>query len=590
MLLADYVIEWLTSNNINNIFTVSGGGSIALCDAATKSNSMSYYCCHNEQAAAFAAEGYARASKSIGATLVTTGPGGTNALTGVSSAWIDSIPLIFISGQVFSNQLIGHSKLRQLGVQEINIVDLVKPNTKYAVCLKSPNNIRYELEKAHHLALTGRPGPVWIDIPANMQMSLIKSENLKSYKKRKRNLNTKKVINQIKTLKIKLMSSKKPLILAGHGVRLSKSSTKLLNFAEKYNIPILTTWNASDIIESDHKLFIGRPGAFAERGANFAVQNADFLITLGTRLPYMVTSYNSRDFARNAFKIMVDIDNNELKKDDFEFDLLINTDVSILLENLLDDNISFKASENWIRTCQKIRKKYPIVDTEKRKPTKYVNSYVFIDTLSSILSADASVVTDMGLSFVGTHQAFRVKEGQNLFTNSGHAPMGWGLPAAFGSSIADKNKQVICLSGDGGLMMNIQEFATIMHHKPNLKVFIYNNNGYLTIKQTQQLGFENRLMGCDEKDLSFPKFDLIAKAHSLPYLKLTGNDNLVNCLKDFLKTKGPGICELIMDPEQPQVPKHINRKDHKGKAIASKFEELYPFLSENEIKTSLDTK
>lgn len=590
MLLADYVIEWLAKNDINNIFTVSGGGSIALCDAATKSNSMSYYCCHHEQAAAFAAEGYARTSGKVGASLVTTGPGGTNAITGVSSAWIDSIPLIFISGQVFSNQMIGKSKLRQLGVQEINIVDLVKPNTKYAVCLRSPNDIKYELEKAHHLAVTGRPGPVWVDIPANMQMSNIEPQNLKHYTKRKKNFSIDLVNNQIHILETKLTASKRPIILAGHGVRLSKSADKLITFAEKHNIPILTTWNASDIIKSDHKLFVGRPGAFAERGANFAIQNADFIITLGTRLPFMVTSYNSNDFARNAYKIMVDIDKNELKKSDFKFDLLINTDLTILLDNLINRNINFKANKSWTNNCQRIREKYPILDNEKKRPSKYINSYLFINELSKIVSADTSIITDMGLSFVGTHQAFKIKKGQNLFTNSGHAPMGWGLPAAFGSSIADKNKQVICLSGDGGLMMNIQEFATIMHHKPNLKVFIYNNNGYLTIKQTQQLGFENRLMGCDEQDLSFPKFNLIAQAHSIPYLKITGNDNLVNCLKKFLNLEGPAICELIMDPEQPQVPKHINRKDNMGRPIASKFEELYPFLSENEIELNLEIK
>ena len=590
MRLANYVIEWLSSKGINNIFTVSGGGSIALCDAATISNTISYYCCHHEQAAAFAAEGYARSTGGAGAALVTTGPGGTNAITGVSSAWIDSIPLIFISGQVFSNQTIGKSKLRQLGVQEINIVDLVKPNTKYAVCLKSPNDIRYELEKAHFLALTGRPGPVWIDIPANMQTSSIEPTKLKSYQKRKRNLYTNKIIDQINLLKTKLISSKKPIILAGHGIRLSKSSKKLLNFIEKHNIPVLTTWNASDIIESNHKLFVGRPGAFAERGANFAIQNSDLIITLGTRLPFMVTSYNSNDFGRNAFKIMVDIDSNELKKSNFQFDLLINTDVSILLDHLLNEKINFKSNENWINACQNLRKKYPIVDIDKKKSSKYVNSYVFIDELSKIASKDTCIITDMGLSFVGTHQAFKVKEGQNLFTNSGHAPMGWGLPAAFGSYIADKNKQVICLSGDGGLMMNIQELATIMHHKPNLKVFIYNNNGYLTIKQTQQLGFENRLMGCDGKDLTFPKFDLIAKAHHIPYTKITGNDNLIQCIRKCLNTQGPAICEVIMDPEQPQVPKHINRRDSEGKLIASKFEELYPFLSKSEIQSNLEIK
>jgi len=587
MRLADYVIEWISSKGINNIFTVSGGGSIALCDATAISNTMSYYCCHHEQAAAFAAEGYARTTGNVGAALVTTGPGGTNAITGVSCAWIDSIPLIFISGQVFSNQIIGKSKLRQLGVQEINIIDLVKPNTKYAVMLKSSEDIRYELEKSYHYAVKGRPGPVWIDIPANMQSAEINPDKLRSYKERKSNYKKKIVFNDIETLKNRLISSKRPIILAGHGVRLSKSSEKLVHFAECHNIPIATTWNASDIIDSNHSLFVGRPGAFAERGANFAIQNSDFILTLGTRLPYMVTSYNSRDFARNSFKVMIDIDPFELKKNDFQFDLKINMDVSVFLDKLINLKISFKSNLKWVSKCQEIRQKYPILDLEKKKKSKYVNSYVFIDELSKVTSPNTSIVTDMGLSFVGTHQAFKVKKGQNLFTNSGHAPMGWGLPAAFGSCIADKNKQVICLSGDGGLMMNIQELATIMHHKPNLKIFIYNNDGYLTIKQTQQLGYDNRLMGCEKKDLSFPKFDLIAKAYSMSYMKIDGKDDLLSCIKTFLKFDGPAICELILDPEQPQTPKSINRKDKNGNAITSKFEELFPFLSVNEINRNL---
>ena len=587
MRLADFVIQWLVSKNINNIFTVSGGGSIFLCDAAAVSNEMNYYCCHHEQAASFAAEGYARAKGAVGAVLVTTGPGGTNAVTGVSCAWIDSIPMMFISGQVFSNQVIGKKKLRQLGVQEINIVDLVKPNTKYAILLKSTNDIKYELEKAYHYATKGRPGPVWIDIPANMQAASINPQKLKSFKKRKVNLITNKILEQIKVLKEKLSTSKKPLILAGHGVRLSKSSNKLIHFIEKYNIPILTTWNASDIINSNHPLFLGRPGAFTERGANFAIQNSDLIITIGTRLPFMVTGYNSFDFGRNAFKAMIDIDPNELKKTDFQFDLLINLDASLFLDKLLENDFSYNYDPTWLSKSQKIRERYPILDQEKKKVSKYLNSYVFINELSKLVSNNVSVVTDMGLSFVGTHQAFQIKKGQNLFTNSGHAPMGWGLPAAFGAWVADKNKLVICLSGDGGLMMNIQEFATLMHHKPNLKLFIYNNDGYLTIKQTQQLGFKGKLMGSEKNDLTFPKFDLIAKAHSLPFIKLDGKSNLSDEITEFLKIKGPAICELIMDSEQPQVPKAINRKDEKGKTIISNFEERYPFLSENEIKENL---
>ena len=588
MRLADYVIEWLTSKNINNIFTVSGGGSIALCDAIAISNKMTYYCCHHEQAAAFAAEGYARAKGDVGVSLVTTGPGGTNAITGVSCAWIDSIPLIFISGQVFSNQVIGKSKLRQLGVQEINIVDLVKPNTKYAVLLKSPDDIKYELEKAYHYATEGRPGPVWIDIPPNFQAALIDPGNLRSYKIRKNTLNVKKSYDQIEMLIQKLNSSKRPLIIAGHGIRLSKSSNKLISFIEKYNIPILTTWNASDIINSDHNLFLGRPGAFAERGANFSIQNADLIINIGTRLPFMVTGYNSKDFGRNAFKVMVDVDPRELQKTDFKFDLLINMDANHFLDGLNTHNIKYKYDKFWLSYSQNIRKKYPILDHQKKKKVNhYLNSYVFIDTLSKLLGSNVSIVTDMGLSFVGTHQSFQVKKGQKFFTNSGHAPMGWGLPASFGASVANKNHLTICLAGDGGLMMNIQEMATVMHHKPNLKLFIFNNKGYLTIKQTQQLGFNGRLMGSEEKDLSFPNFKIITEAHSLPYIKLSGHDGLNEHLSKFLNIEGPAVCELILDPEQPQIPKAINRKDKKGNTISSKFEELYPFLSEKEINENL---
>lgn len=585
MRLADYVINWLASKNITKIFTVSGGGSIALCDAVAISNKVDYYCCHNEQAAAFAAEGYARSKNGVGAGLFTTGPGGTNAITGVSCAWIDSIPVMFISGQVFSNQVIGKSKLRQLGVQEINIVDLVKPNTKYAVLLKSSDDIKYELEKAYHYATSGRPGPVWIDIPADMQVTKIDVKSLKSYKKNRYSPKMKKTDTKIETLSKKLMISKRPLILAGHGVRLSKSSKKLLNFIENSNIPVLTTWNASDIIDSNHPLFVGRPGAFAERGANFAIQNADFILTIGTRLPFMVTSYNFKDFGRNAFKVMVDIDSNELKK--IPFDMLINMDASEFLDNIIPKTKKFKCEDSWLLHCKKIRKKYPIVDKQTKRKSEYVNSYVFIEALSNILPKESSIITDMGLSFVGTHQAFQVKSGQNLFTNSGHAPMGWGLPAAFGAHLADENKITICLSGDGGLMMNIQELATIMHHQPNVKLFIFNNKGYLTIKQTQQLGFEGRLMGSEDKDLSFPSFKLLSAAYSLPYRKIDGNSDLNKSISSFLKINGPGICELVLDPEQPQIPKAINRRDENGNVIASKFEELYPFLPEKELKENL---
>ena len=589
MRLSDFIIQWLTSKGIYDIFTVSGGGSIVLCDSVAKSDLVNYFCCHHEQAVAFSAEGYARASNQIGAALVTTGPGGTNAITGVSSCWIDSIPMLFISGQVYSTQTIKDTKLRQLGVQETNIIDLVRPNTKYAVSVSDAADIRYELEKAYHLAVSGRPGPVWIDVPADIQLAEIDPEALKVFnpllpeqKQFEEDLDV--IINKINL-------AVRPIILAGHGVKLARCEEQLIELAEKLNIPILTTWNATDIIDSDHPLFIGRPGAFAERGANFAIQNADVIITVGTRLPFMVTGYNVSDFGRNAYKIMVDIDKAELEKLENVVDKTINMDARVFID-MLNSSLTGQSTveKNWVLKCQGIRKKYPILEQNYKKSGTFVNSYFFIKELSLLLKKDAVIVTDMGLSFVGTHQAFKIKKGQKLFTNSGHAPMGWGLPAAFGATRVNHEKPVICLTGDGGFMMNIQELATVMCHRPNLKIFVYNNKGYLTIKQTQQRGFENRLMGCsDESDMKFPDFEQIAGAHSIPFIKIK-SDLEISALEEFLKLSGPGICELIMDPNQLQIPIAINKKDKQGMTIPSRYEDLFPFLSEEELNESLFVK
>ena len=357
----------------------------------------------------------------------------------------------------------------------------------------------------------------------------------------------------------------------------------------KYNIPFALTWNASDLIESSHPSYIGRPGAFAERGTNFIIQNCDLHISVGTRLPFMVTGYDSKDFARNAKKVMVDIDQIELNKSYLNLDEKVCCDAKYFLKTLikyLPKKINL--SKDWLTYCKNIRKKYPIVLNEFRKQKKSINSYDFVDNLSDILKADDIIVTDMGLSFVGTHQAFKIKKGQKLFTNSGHAPMGWGLPAAIGASYASKNKRIICLTGEGGLQMNIQEFATIMHNKLPIKTFIYNNGGYLTIKQTQQLGFKNRIMGSNKKTgLSFPNYKKIAESHKIKYIKISNNKNLKNKIKKILSSNKAVICELIMDHEQEQMPKAINKRLPNGKSVPTKFEDMYPFLSFDEIKKNM---
>ena len=586
--VADYVISFFSEINCKHVFTVTGGGSIFLCDSLYRSKKIKYISCHHEQAVSFAAESYARQKNNIGVALVTTGPGGTNAITGVSSCWIDSIPVLFVSGQVFHNQTIQKTGLRQLGVQETDIVSLVRPITKYSIMINDVSTIRFHLEKAHFLAMSGRPGPVWIDIPANIQSALINPKDLKPFKENKKILrNLKKTDKIIKNIAIKLSNSKKPLLHLGQGIKLSNSIKDIKKLITKHKIPFTLTWNASDIIESDNSLYAGRPGAFAERGSNFIVQNSDLFLSIGSRLPFMVTGYNSKDFARNAFRITVDIDKNEVNKKTIDFDIRLECDAKYFVNKLSQYLKLIKPNYEWLNYCQNIRKKYPIVLKNFKNQKKFVNSYFFIETLSDILNGGETIVTDMGLSFVGTHQAFKIKKNQKLFTNSGHAPMGWGLPAAVGASFAKNKKQVICISGDGGLQMNLQELATIMHHKIPIKLFIYNNGGYLTIRQTQELGFNHRIMGSDSNSgLSFPDYKIIAKSYDIKYLKVYNHMNLHNNIKKILEYKGPYICELIMDTSQEQMPKAINRRNSQGKSIPTTFEDMFPFLSKKEIDES----
>ena len=594
--LSDYVVEYLRLKNIKTIFTVSGGGSIYLCDALFCNKKVKYICCHHEQAVAYATEAYARATNKIAAAIVTTGPGGTNAISGVNSCWTDSVPAIFISGQVFLNQTIGKSKTRQLGVQESNIIAQVKPITKYAVMIKDKNDIKYELDKAFYLATSGRPGPVWLDIPADIQNQNITPQYLKSF-----NPVNKKTFHPdsyYKKIAIKILKSKKPLIHFGHGARIAGANQIAEKIVNRFKIPFCLTWNASDLIPSNNLLYAGRPGAFTERGSNYIIQSSDFYLSIGSRLPYMVTGYNSKDFARNAYKVMVDIDKYEITaaKKRLNLNISVCEDAKIFLDKLyiqlklLNKKIKQTDKNKWIQYCKNTRKKNPILIDKFKKEKKYVNSYFFIDLLSKTINNNSIVVTDMGLSFVGTHQLFFIKsKKQQLFTNSGHAPMGWGLPAAIGAFCANKNKKICCLTGDGGIQMNIQELATIQHHNMPIKIFIYNNSGYLTIKQTQELGFQGRIMGSNKSSgLTFPNYQKIAEAHNISFIKIKNHTELKKQIKKINEKKGPLICELIMSPSQPQVPKMVNRRTPDGKiSINTNYEDLYPFLDLDILKKEL---
>lgn len=587
--LADYVVKFLEKKKIDTVFTVSGGGSIFLCDALYKSRKIKYISHHHEQAASFAAESYARAKNKIGCCFVTTGPGGTNAVTGVSSAWIDSVPVVFISGQVFLNQTIQKTKKRQIGVQEINIIDIVKPITKFSIMITDANLINFYLEKAFCIAKSGRPGPVFIDIPADIQNAMIDEKKIikKKYKPLEESF---EIETKLNLLVKRLKKSKRPLIHLGHGVKLS-GAKKLINaFFKKFKIPFVVTWNADDIINSNHKMYCGRPGAFGERGSNFIVQNCDFYLSIGTRLPYMVTGYNAKKFAIKAkFKAMVDIDSNELNKNDLKIDMKVKSDAKFFLKKFFKKLKRYKSSSEWVDYCLDVRKKYPILLKKMIDEKKYVNSYFFIKTLSKHTKKNDSIITDMGFSFTTTHQALDIKDNQNFFTNSGHAPMGWGLPAAIGAYYANKKSKsnLICLTGEGGFQMNIQELATIMHNKIPIKIFIFNNGGYLTIKQTQILGFKGRIMGADNSSgLSFPDYSQIARSHKIDYQKIVNHQNLKKNVGKILKNKKAIICEIMMNPNEEQIPKAINRRNKFGKSIPTEFEDMYPFLPREELSSN----
>lgn len=594
MRACDYIIEFLENQGVDHIFTVSGGGSIFLCDALGMAKKMKYVACHHEQAASMAAEAYARVRRGLGVAMVTTGPGGTNAVTGVAGAWLDHVPHLTISGQVFLAQTISkHPGLRTLGVQEINIVDIVRPITKYAVMIENPHDIRYHLEKAIYLATHGRPGPTWIDIPADIQNAQIDPTVLKGFDSKEYAVFLdpslkKKVGHVVKLLK----SARRPLVHIGQGVRIAGAEKEFLKLVETFLLPFVTARNANDMMPWDHELYVGHPGTFAQRGANFAVQTSDLYIAIGTRLSLAQTGYNAKDYARNAKVIMVDIDQAELDKDTVNLDLKIQTDAKLFLEELIRQMSREKLDNQqwgqWRIQCLHWKRKYPVVLPEYREQVGSVNSYHFIDLLSDILAPNDIVVTDMGFAFQNTHQVFRVKKGQRVLTNCGLAPMGWGLPAAVGACFGNGKKRTICIAGDGGLLMTIQEMATVMHYRLPVKLFVLNNGGYLTIKQTQELGFEGRLMGCTEKSgISFPDFMKIAEAHRFKGVRLTSHQDLKKHLEEVMNHEGPVLCEIMMDNDQIQAPKSINRRNADGSIKQTPLEDSHPFLDPKEIEENL---
>lgn len=584
--VAKYISQFLVNNGIKDCFMVTGGGAMHLDDAIGHQEGMHCIFNHHEQACAIAAEGYTRMTGKLAAVCVTSGPGGTNAITGVMGGWLDSIPMFIVSGQVkretttWSCSEIG---LRQLGDQEFDIVNSVSNMTKYAVMITNPQEIAYHLEKAIFLALNGRGGPVWLDIPLDVQGAMIETDELIHFLPEIENpWKIPEVIESVAvTVLEKIKNAKAPLILVGTGIRLGNAEEQLLNLLNKLKIPVVTAWNANDVVAGDSPYFAGMPGTVGTRSGNFAIQNCDLLISLGCRLNIRMIGYNHFDFAKNAYKIIVDIDPRELIKPTIKADMPINADVKDFILKLLETEYTPQEKhERWLDWCKSLVKDYPVVCEEyHRTDNGLINPYVFIDKLFGMLKNDDRIICGNGSACVITFQAGKIKQGQRMFTNSGCAAMGYGLPAALGVAVSDNTKRTVCIDGDGSVMMNLQELATIAHNGLNLKLIILNNNGYHSIRQTQTNLFQPPFIGIDAASgVGFPDFKLIADAFGISYYCLNNEENCEDVLKSALNCEGPCICEAIVDPTQNFAPKSSSKVLPDGRITSPSLDDMAPFL------------
>lgn len=591
--LSDYIAKELVKHGVRHVFMVSGGGSMHLNDSLGKHEKLEYVCNHHEQACAIAAEGYARVSGQMAVINVTTGPGGINALNGVFGQWTDSVPALYISGQVkYETTLdsVPGSNLRQLGDQEVDIIAVVKPITKYAEMVKDPKDIKRILHKAIRLATTGRAGPTWIDIPINIQGAIIDEDTLIADEDITEESYSADLENQITQIVQDLKTAKRPVIVAGNGVRVSQTTEIFEKLLGKLSIPFVTTFNGADISTTDDPLNMGRIGTVGQRAGNFTLQNADLILFLGTRNNVRQVSYNWEMFARNAKKIVVDIDKAELSKPTLKIDIAVHADLKNFIP-LLDSKIADEviSKQDWVKWCQVRKDKYnPAKNPEYKKSLGAINPYNFIQILTNVAKEGDIMVAGNGTACVALFQAGIVKKNQRVFWNSGNASMGYDLPAAIGACFANNKKDVICIAGDGSIMMNLQELQTVKHYNLPIKIFVLNNAGYSSIRQTQRNFFGEKLVACSpDSGVSVPNFAKIAAAFELPSLKIENSDNLEEKIKEALNTKGPLICEIMLDHDYIFQPKLSSEKLPDGRMISKPLEDMYPFLDREEFESNM---
>lgn len=582
--LSDYIAKYLKEHGVEHFFMVSGGGAMHLNDSLGRV--IPYTANHHEQASAIAAEGYARVNQKLAVVNVTTGPGGLNCLNGVFGQWTDSAPVLYISGQVkFSTTMASCPDIavRQLGDQEVDIRSVVKPLTKYAAMVTDANTIKYHLDRAIYEATHNRFGPVWLDIPMNIQAALIDEKKLAGFVPEK----ISKPEFNVLDITQKIKESKRPIIVAGHGIRLADQVENFHKLIEKLRIPVVTTFNGLDLVESDNPYYVGRIGSIGQRAGNFALQNADLVLCLGTRNNIRQVSYNWENFAKNAHKIVIDIDKGELEKPLVRPDMAICADLKDLIPSLLDGTAEGNFSDNskeWIEFCRRLKDKYSFENhPEQQQKGDVINPYHFTYALTKALQEDDIFVMANGSACVCAFQNAVVKRGQRYILNSGNASMGYGLPAAIGACYQAGDRNVICLEGDGSIMMNLQELQTVAFYKLPLKLFVINNNGYLSIRQTQRNFFNGHMTGSGvDSGISVPDFVKIGQAFGLKTKGISNPATMESEIKEVLSTEGAILCEVITEQEYAFLPKLSAKKLPDGTMESPSLENMFPFLNEEE--------
>lgn len=592
MKLSDYVIRRV-AQEVRHVFMLAGGGCMHLVDSVGRCGDIEYICNLHEQACAIAADAYGQYTNNLGVALVTTGPGGTNTLTGVAAAWLDSTPCLFISGQVKRADLTGDRGVRQMGFQELNLVRIVEPITKYAVTITEPASIKYHLDKALYLARTGRPGPVWIDIPLDVQSAEIDESRLGGFDANEiAGVFDPDLLRRQVSEAIQLFNqAKRPVVLVGNGVRLAKAKEAFLQLLEILKVPVLTTWKAIDFLPESHPLFAGRPGSVGQRGANFAQQNSDWIMTIGARLDFGQTGYNHSNFARAAKKIMVDIDPAEIRKIMMDIDVAVCADAKVFIREFIlqSGNIIPQDRAGWLLRCKDWQRTYPIVLPEYWDVQGYVNDYVLIEVLSDeMASEDLLVPGSSGACSERTMQTFKVKEGMRIFNSEGLGPMGFGLPASIGGCIASGRKRTVCIDGDGGFQLNIQELETVKRLNLPIKFFVLSNQGYASIRATQSNYFRGHFVGSSPSSgLSLPDIIKVAAAYGLSVARIQDHTNIRQQVRQVLQSDGPVVCEVIVLPDQSTMPRLSTTQRSDGSMISKPLEDLWPFLDRKELLSNM---